>query len=192
MGKKILDFPEGNMGIAYAWKSGANIPVKPEIVAAELRRLSQNTQTLRPEQVLEAARDEKSPLHAAFQWDDGVAAEKYREQQAQYILRSLVVVYRKPDGELTAPTRAFVNIVQREDDPANDDAVSDAVAPRVYLPVRRVTDDPELRRRWVRQAYLEAAAWRKRYRDIQEFAAIFEAIDQAAGLVGPETKTATG
>lgn len=44
--------------------------------------------------VLERASDTKSKLHKYYEWDDGVAAKKYREQQAyQMIQTSKFVVY---------------------------------------------------------------------------------------------------
>lgn len=47
---------------------------------------------LRPQAVVDEARDEKSPLHSAFEWNDGVAAERYRLDQAQRLIRSFRVV----------------------------------------------------------------------------------------------------
>ena len=35
-----------------------------------------------PQEILEKARDETSELHKCFEWDDSVAAERYRLQQA--------------------------------------------------------------------------------------------------------------
>ena len=35
-----------------------------------------------PEEVLEKAKDKNSELHKCFEWDDTVAANKYRLQQA--------------------------------------------------------------------------------------------------------------
>ena len=46
---------------------------------------------LRPAAVVEAARDESSPLHGAFCWDDTKAAELYRLDQAQRLIRSFRV-----------------------------------------------------------------------------------------------------
>ncbi len=40
-----------------------------------------------PPIVLEDARDPKSPLHNAFEWDDSIAGEKYRLEQAGDIIR---------------------------------------------------------------------------------------------------------
>jgi hypothetical protein len=34
-------------------------------------------------ETLEAARDPNSPIHSCFQWDDSLAAEQYRLEQAR-------------------------------------------------------------------------------------------------------------
>lgn len=46
---------------------------------------------LRPQAVVDAARQESSPLHGAFCWDNTEAANKYRLLQAQQIIRSFRV-----------------------------------------------------------------------------------------------------
>lgn len=45
-----------------------------------------------PEGVVNAARDPKSPLHCKFEWDDGIAAEQYRRDQARTLIRKLTFV----------------------------------------------------------------------------------------------------
>ena len=46
---------------------------------------------LRPAAVVDAARDENSPLHGAFCWDDTEAARLYRLDQAQRLIRKFHV-----------------------------------------------------------------------------------------------------
>ena len=48
--------------------------------------------TYTPEQIVDFARDENTELHKCFQWDDSIAAESWRKQQARQIVQSLVVV----------------------------------------------------------------------------------------------------
>jgi hypothetical protein len=45
-----------------------------------------------PEGVVNAARDPASPLHDKFEWDDGVAAEQYRKEQARSLIRKLTFI----------------------------------------------------------------------------------------------------
>lgn len=50
---------------------------------------------LTPQLVLDEARDPDHPLHTRFVWDDAVAAERYRLEQAHELIQSVKVVYKK-------------------------------------------------------------------------------------------------
>lgn len=65
--------------------------------------MKRNGGLLRPQAVVDEARDEKSPLHNAFEWDDGVAAEKYRLDQAQRLIRSFRVVCEENGKKVEVP-----------------------------------------------------------------------------------------
>lgn len=165
---------------SYHWKLGSRVKVNAEQAATEWRRIHQEYGAVKPEHIVTAAEPTDALLHDEFEWDNAEAAKAYREQQASYLLRSLVVVYKRPDQTLTQPVRAFVRIVPSADDPTLDTASEDAVQPHVYLPIRQIMDEPDLRQRIKRQAFRELSTWRQRYRDISDFAAVFEQIDKIA------------
>jgi hypothetical protein len=52
-----------------------------------IRHLESRGGKLTPEQVLDAARPDESPLHGFFEWDDSAAAEAYRIEQARELIR---------------------------------------------------------------------------------------------------------
>lgn len=54
---------------------------------------------LTPRVVVDAAADEDHPLHDRLEWDDAIAGDRYRLVQAQEMIRSVRVVYRKPTGK---------------------------------------------------------------------------------------------
>lgn len=62
-----------------------------EMVRDELERLEDQAGRLTPSIVIEAAKDEQSPLHGYFEWDDSIAAENYRLEQARTLIRSVVL-----------------------------------------------------------------------------------------------------
>lgn len=65
----------------------------PETAADVLRDVAQaNGGELRPGDVVDAARDEESPIHAWFEWDDSTAAEAYRVDQARDLIKSVRVI----------------------------------------------------------------------------------------------------
>ena len=69
---------------------------------------AQNGGLLRPSAVVEAARDENSPLHSAFCWDDTEAARLYRLDQAQRLIRSFR--FKVEDDGKSVDVPVFVNI----------------------------------------------------------------------------------
>lgn len=72
-----------------------------------LELAEQNDGVLTTEAVLEDARQDTSPLHKHFQWDDTVAAESYRRWQA----RSLIAKCRiTVESREESTIRAFVSL----------------------------------------------------------------------------------
>lgn len=60
-------------------------------VAEALRQLERDNGRLDPQDVIEAAKNPKSPLHSHFEWDDSAAAAKYRLDQARVLIRSVKI-----------------------------------------------------------------------------------------------------
>lgn len=91
----------------YQFKSGTRIDktIDAQKVGELCNELS-STVGLTPKTLLDANRTVDTPLYNYFEWRNDVAAEKYREEQARYIIRSVVVVEEKKPV-----VRAFCSIV---------------------------------------------------------------------------------
>lgn len=72
-----------------------------------LELAEQNDGILSTEVVLEDARQDTSPLHRHFQWDDTIAAENYRRWQARSLIAKCRITI-EPRTESTI--RAFVSL----------------------------------------------------------------------------------
>lgn len=71
-------------------------------VTEELDRLAKEHGHLTPELVVDEARTPQSPLHQHFDWDDSVAAERWRREQARHlIIQCRVTVTTPRNGEVT-------------------------------------------------------------------------------------------
>ena len=69
-----------------------NGEAKKEAVAERLEEIRlKNGGVLRPTDVVGAARDPKSVLHDEFEWDNSVAAERFRIDQARTLISSVSV-----------------------------------------------------------------------------------------------------
>ena len=122
-----------------------------------------------PDDVVDAARDTSSPLHRLFEWDDTLAAVRWRRQEARSVLNHLAVVVKMPDGNLE-PIRAFHSV----------DVETDDTTARRYVHVSVVKSRPDIADNVVDRARGELESWRNRYRGYREFfGSVFSAIDEA-------------
>ena len=82
-----------------------------QIIGQQLQELGDQ---FTPADVIAAASDETSPMHAYFDWDDETAAGEHRLHQARQLVRSVQVVITGPEGR--DQIRAFhsVSIVVEE------------------------------------------------------------------------------
>lgn len=110
-----------------------------------------------PEKVLERAKDENSELHKCFEWNNDVAAEKYRTIQAGNVVRML---YIEPKGEDTPPVR----VLSRTSD-------------TVYQPTRIFLTNTTEYENLLKRALSELESFRKKYETLSELEQLFEQID---------------
>lgn len=94
--------------MVYQWKVSGIIPVDAQVAGEELDRIYQENGKLEPSKIVEESRLETAPLHKCFEWNDEVAAEKYRENQAQTIIRMITTVV-ETDNKKPVEVRAFVS-----------------------------------------------------------------------------------
>lgn len=119
-----------------------------------LRSMHDQHGELTPELVVQEAAAPEHPLHDRFDWDDTVAAQKWRLTQAAQLLR---VTFR-PDPEKPTDLRAFVRVKGQDSHRSN------------YVPIEKALED-DLTRRIVLQAMeREWKALFRRYKDHVEFA----------------------
>ena len=133
-------------------------------VGNELERLEAQLGPLNPDHVVEAARKKRSAMHAAFEWDDTKAAQIGRKAQARQLLGGIVVIFEDME-----PVRRFIKVVTQPEDPA------DKVAG--YVTLQTAMSNTNQRAAILKRAKGELAAFRQKYKGLQELAAVIEVID---------------
>jgi hypothetical protein len=141
----------------YAWKRGSHVSIDPQSAGERLEQLKYLHGVLTADIVLEDAQDDDSPLHDGFEWDNTVAAERYRLEQARYLLRSVVV--KDMEGYVDEEVRAFV-VVKMDD--AN-----------TYVSTQVALTDDEMRSKVLLQAHRDLDALERKYHELSELAEIF-------------------
>lgn len=82
---------------------------KAQLVGMELEGMMREGIDITPEALVERARNPKSALHSLIEWDDKVAAEKWRKHEARQIVNHIEIVVKKSDTE-EETKKAFYSI----------------------------------------------------------------------------------
>lgn len=153
----------------YEWAS-RNYAISAQVVGETVERLGNlNGGFCPPSALVEEARPDDHELHILFEWDDSVAAEAHRRQQARQVINSVRVVPAIEDGSAPAPSfPAFVSVTK----------VDENGVTRGYRPLSVVVDQPDEYRQVLAEANAAFAALRRRFAALKEFGPVFEALDQ--------------
>ena len=144
--------------MVYQWKSGARISVDAQIAGEMCAKLEKEGR-LTAKNLLDENRNKDAPLHGAFNWNDSEAAELYREEQARYIIRCIVVKKENVDE----PIRQFVHVDVNESK---------------YHSVDVLLSKNDTRDAVLKMALAELLAFEKKYQGLKELSKVFSAIDQ--------------
>ena len=157
----------GNDRYGVLWfgpnKTGKENRMKLEQVQTELEQIRKaNNGLLKPEHVVEFAKDPNTALHRHFEWDDTEAARLFRLVQAGAVIRLCVTVLQ----EDVPPVRTYVSLP------------SDRVEGGGYRSTREVVNDESRRQEMLRDALERLNAWKRRYAHLQALLPVFDAMER--------------
>lgn len=149
--------------MVYEWKTASYIKVDANVAGKQCEQL-EKTVGLTPKNLLDANRDESAPLHNEFEWQDDIAAEKYREGQARHIIACLCVRAETTAGEQSEPVRAFLKI-----EPESE-----------YQSINVILQSADSHVAMLSMALRELEAFRKKYKALAELKPLFDVIEDIA------------
>lgn len=149
----------------YGWKVNGLFPVDAKTVGEHIENLQKQNGIVTSESLLDSARPVDSAIHDCYEWDDTVAAEKYRIVQSGNIIKNLVKVSVLDDGKQEKTVRAYVNI-----------APKDKFTSGKFIDVDTALSNEETRKIVLHKALEELKTFQKKYEDLNEFAKVFDAI----------------
>lgn len=135
--------------IPVAFRDGTRLPaeVDPVAVHHELTALFAHSDDPTAAEIVDAARDPQSAMHAAFEWDPDKAAERHWEGQAFYLAGSLIDtrtrqrIYVSRYAETNNPADAGrIRINLRVLPPPSDPAAQPGTVRSI--PIRTITREP--------------------------------------------------
>lgn len=147
----------------YEWKLPGMYPVDANTAGEEIAAIYNEKGHCDPEDVVDRSRPVTAPLHYCFEWDDTVAAEKYRQEQAGSLIRSITVVVEADDKRVTevpVKIRAFHHVEH------------------TYQPISVVVNDEDKMKELLRRALGELISFKKKYSQLSDLKPIFQEIDK--------------
>lgn len=144
--------------MVYQWKEGARISFPAQIAGRVCSALEEQN-ALTAQRLVDESRPEDAPLHAAFEWNDTIAAEEWRKHTARHIINSLVI-----REEAQEPVRAFFNIRAEGSS---------------YQSIHAIIRRPDKMDCLLGEAYAEMEAFRRKYAMLEQLRSVMNAIDES-------------
>jgi hypothetical protein len=120
-----------------------------------------------PEIMVKEARNPSNALHNWFDWEDTMAARKWRLHQARVLMGVIKITVNNnlSDKEY----RKYLNVTITNDD---------GEAESVYINTNKVMQDNQLRSQIISKALKEIEYWKRIYEDYREFNLIFQDVEK--------------
>lgn len=162
----------------YSYRPGFSFKVPAQVVGETLSKIAEDGEVT-SQALLDASRDADAPTHGLFEWDDSVAANRYRLHQATCVINAVEVhIVTKSGNELSQA--AFVNVCKKE--PARTGS---------FVPIEVAMSDGEMRSKLMDNALCELKAFRRKYSRLSELSVDFgHLIEQIDYVVMMEEKFA--
>ena len=97
----------------FVRKAGFHLRSDAQVVGEVCYELEKKGR-LTPKELVDVSRPKDAPLHDEFEWNNTIAAEKYREVQAGYIIRSVAVKVTEIKPEVA---KLDINIISETKEP---------------------------------------------------------------------------
>jgi hypothetical protein len=151
--------------IIASWKTNIYAKADAQTVAQEIMSIG-DKDDVRPQQIVEYAKNENTELHKCFTWNNHEASEKWRLHEARDIVTQLVIVKVNKESGKKEPTdiRVFYK--------------TDASHSTGYKPTTLIMKKVDEYEKLLNMAKTELKWFRKKYSNLSELEKVFEAIDE--------------
>lgn len=157
--------------MVYKWE-GYKFNLPAQTVGEKLEEITQRYGAVTNKNFVEESRPEDSTTHSLFEWNDSIAAEKWRLDQARRIIGAVKIVVQNPSTETSKETYSVRAYVNKE--------VDDSRTQAAYVPFEHAMHNKggDYRDIVVANAKRELREFANKYRIYSEFAKVIVAIEE--------------
>ena len=139
--------------VLATWKSDTGIfknKANAQLCAEEILSIGDEATA---KQIVDKARNNETELHKCFEWNNDVAAEMYRIQQARDIVANLVIVRTEEQIEKNEPE---IRVFHKPTTTSG------------YKPIQVIIQNKDEYQELLKRAYAELSAFKRKYSNLQE------------------------
>lgn len=151
--------------VINSWKINGLFPVSADTAKAEFDRIYEKYGVLTTKDIVDESREETATLHKCFEWNDEVAAEKYRQKQAGDMIRCLVSVVKHDDSDAPIAVRAIVKTDEK------------------YEPITVTMRSDDKKAVLFADVLNDIDRFKKKYSALSELSAVFDAMSDFAEAI---------
>lgn len=151
----------------YAWKID-KYPVDAQAAGEHIEELDAIHGKITAKILLDDSRPEDALLHPCYEWDDAVAAEKYRLDQSNKIIGNLVVIETTNVEPPAEPVNAFITV-----EPVNKTAE--------WRPTIIALSQEETKERVFQNALEQLKALERKYANLVDWSKVLDAYMRSKG-----------
>ena len=148
--------------MVYKWKTGARVKGDAQASGELMEQLAATPDGLTARTLLEANMVPGTPLYDDYEWNDEIAADKFRLQQSNQFIDSITVVVFEEKAEADSQPRAFHITTEAHKYDALDVIVQEPSKYKVLLD----------------NALAELATFKRKYEMLKELQPIFTAFKE--------------
>jgi hypothetical protein len=180
MAKKNTNSRAVNLGEFYASVGSQFTHKDAAVIGPELVRLAKEGKSS-TDDIVASAKPGKSKLHRYFEWDNEMAAHRYRLTQARNMVNHIEV---EVSGQRVRAFHSVTIHIERPEDDGGDD--SEKKKQRIYVPLSTVAQHRPFSAEVIAEALHKLEVWRARYetyrkifrKSAPELEAVFKVIEK--------------
>lgn len=162
----------------YSYREGYSYKVSAQVVGETFEKIIDSGVQLTAQSFLDESRPEESPTHALFEWDDSIAAEKYRLHQSKCVILQVECteeVIENPDSEVTV---SVVEESKRQEEAKKFRYAVVNVNPKKpgqignFVPIQKALADQEMRSQVLKNAISALRSIERRYNTLEELSEV--------------------
>jgi len=175
---------KGGEKMIYQWKTGFNVKdIDAQRTGEYFDSIEKRDGHVNPKTIIDEAKDEKALLHSCFEWNNNVAAEKYRVAQARNIIGNIITVQVKESPKETLYAKAGVKEEPTQVSSRAFVNVKNAEEKKIYVSIATALNDDTMHDNLLEEAKQELINFKNKYSKLREFAELFSEIDKTLGKV---------